>query len=161
MAEEKTKPPVLSADAAPARARRYCAYQERSHQELRDKLYGWGLHRREVERLIAAMIEEGYLNEERFAAAYAGGKFRMKSWGRVRIRQALKQKKVSEYNIDKALHGIEESEYLQKLRRVLDTCARKNPLKDPFLNKQRLARYAISRGFEPDLVWDLLSGQSR
>ena len=88
------------------KARKYCTYQERSQQEVRDKLYEWGLHRNEVELGIATLVSENYLNEQRFAIAYAGGKFRMKGWGRIKIKLALKQKKVSDYCIRKALDEI-------------------------------------------------------
>jgi SOS response regulatory protein OraA/RecX len=75
------------------KAKKYCSYQERSQQEVRDKLYEWGLHRNEVEQAIAQLVSENYLNEQRFAIAYAGGKFRMKGWGKIKIKLALKQKK--------------------------------------------------------------------
>ena len=91
MEEGRAKPKViLSPEQALKRAQRYCAYQERSQQEVRDKLYSWGLHRREVESLLVELISDGFLKEERFAHAFAGGKFRIKKWGRVRIEQALK-----------------------------------------------------------------------
>jgi regulatory protein len=155
MAERKNET-APAAGGLLAKARRYCAYQERSHQEVRDKLYAWGLHRREVEAVIARMISDGYLNETRFAEAYAGGKFRMKSWGRVKIKAGLKRKKVSDYNIRQALASIDEGEYRRVLEKVIGAYARRNALKDPRREKQRLARYAIGRGFEPELVWDFL-----
>src|SRR4249919_2672470 len=88
------------------KAKHYCAYQERCHSEVRDKLYSFGLHRNEVEPLLTQLIEENFLNEERFAIAYAGGKFRIKNWGKEKIKYALKQNKVSEYCIHKALAAI-------------------------------------------------------
>jgi len=145
-----TDPSILT------RARRYCAFQERSHQELRDKLYGWGLHRRDVEAVIAAMIAEGYLNEERFAVAFAGGRFRLKAWGRVRIRLALRQKQVSESCIHTALAAIDDGEYRRRLEAVIRKQATVRPLSHPLRERQRLARYAIGKGFEPELVWDVL-----
>src|SRR6185503_9223406 len=93
------------------KARKYCAFQERSQQEVRDKLYEWGLHKADVEHAIAQLVTENYLNEQRFAIAYAGGKFRMKEWGRIKIERALKMKKVSDYCIRKALGEIGEREY--------------------------------------------------
>src|SRR6478735_1227030 len=93
------------------KAKHYCAYQERSHSEVRDKLYSFKLHRNEVEQLLTQLIEEDYLNEERFAMVYAGGKFRIKSWGKEKIKYALKQKQVSEYCIRKALAAISAIDY--------------------------------------------------
>lgn len=137
-------------------ARKYCAYQERSQQELRDKLYDLGLFRKDVEQVIVAMIEEGYLNEERFAIAYAGGKFRVKQWGKVKIRLALKQKRVSEYCIKKALAQISEKEYESTLQKVIATQSRKISEKNILKKNYKLAQYAIGRGFEPEMVWEQL-----
>src|SRR4030081_1027510 len=94
---------TLTKDQALQKARQYCAYQERCHKEVKDKLYGYGLHKKEVEESLSQLIEENYLNEERFAIQFAGGRFRMKQWGRVKIRYDLKQRQVSEYCIKKAL----------------------------------------------------------
>src|SRR6185436_8831949 len=100
-------------------ARRYCAYQERSQQEVRDKLYELGLHRNGVEQAIAILIAEGFLNEQRFANAFAGGKFWMMKWGRIKIRLALKAKKVSDNCIKVALKAIPEADYQKTLGKVI------------------------------------------
>jgi len=138
------------------KAQRYCAFQERSQQEVRDRLYRWGLHRRDVEELISRLISEGFLKEERFAEAFAGGKFRMKKWGRNKIRQALKLKQVSEPLIRQALAAIPETEYRRALKQVLDERARKTSQPHPLKRKHSIASYAVSRGFEPELVWEML-----
>ena len=93
----------LSLEQALQKLRHYCGYQERCHQEVKEKLYSLGLRKQDVETAIATLIEEDYLNEERFATQFAGGHFRLKQWGRVKIRFELKLKQVSEYNIKKAL----------------------------------------------------------
>ena len=134
-------------------------YQERAHQEVRDKLYDMGLHQREVEQGIAVLIEEGYINEERFAIAFAGGKFRTKQWGRVKIRHALKAKHISDYCMKKALNAIDDDEYMKTLSKVLAARFRSTSEKNLLKKKYNVARYAISRGFESDLVWDALNEQ--
>ena len=139
------------------KARKYCAYQERSQQEVRDKLYDWGLHRNEVEQCIAMLVSENYLNEQRFAIAYAGGKFRMKQWGRIKIKQGLKQKKVSDYCIRKALEEIGSRDYRQTLAKVLSRKSREVREKNILKRKYKVAQYAISRGFEPEMVWEELA----
>jgi regulatory protein len=141
------------------KARKYCTYQERSQQELRDKLYELGLFRKDVEQVIAAMIEEGYLNEERFAIAYAGGKFRVKQWGKIKIKLALKQKRVSDYCIKKALAQIPDKDYESTLQKVITVQSRKISEKNVLKKNYKLAQYAIGRGFEAEMVWDLLSGK--
>jgi len=99
----------LSLEQALQKARHYCAYQERCHSEVKEKLYGFGLKRQEVEEALSRLIEESYLNEERFAIQFAGGRFRMKQWGRIRIRYELKQKQVGDYCIKKALAAIDQA----------------------------------------------------
>jgi regulatory protein len=136
------------------KARKYCAYQERSQQEVRDKLYDLGLHRNEVEQCIAQLLSENYLNEQRFAIAFAGGKFRMKEWGRVKIKLALKAKKVSDYCIRKALEEISPKDYRKTLGKILSSKSNEVREKNPLKKKYKVAQYAISRGFEPEMVWE-------
>jgi regulatory protein len=146
----------LTPEKAWLKALRYCAFQERSQQEVRDKLYSWGLHRRETEELISRLISENFLKEERFAEAFAGGKFRIKKWGRNKIRQALKIKQVSEPLIRQALAAIPEKEYRVTLRKVLEERSAKVKEAHPLKRRHQIAAYAVSRGFEPELVWELL-----
>jgi regulatory protein len=140
------------------KARKYCSYQERSQQEVRDKLYELGLHRNEVEQCIAQLVSENYLNEQRFAIAYAGGKFRIKQWGKIKIKLALKQKKVSDYCIRKALEEISNRDYKITLGKILSSKSKEVKEKNPLKKKYKVAQYAISRGFEPELVWDEVNG---
>ncbi|MBP6234345.1 MAG: RecX family transcriptional regulator, partial [Chitinophagaceae bacterium] len=93
----------LTKEQALQKLKHYCAYQERCHSEVKEKLYQLGVWKKEHDEIIASLIEENYLNEERFAVAYAGGHFRIKQWGRIKIKYELKQKQVSEYSIKKAL----------------------------------------------------------
>ena len=104
---------VFTPEQSLPKIKQYCAYQERCHMEVREKLYSFGLHKNEVAEIISTLITENYLNEERFAIHFAGGKFRMKQWGKIKIKQALKQKQVSEYCIRKALKEIDNNEYRQ------------------------------------------------
>lgn len=134
----------------------YCAYQERCHREVKEKLYGMGLHRADVDEIMAMLISENFLNEERFAKAYAGGKFRMKQWGKRKIISALKQKQVSEYCIRKGLAEIDEEEYDAVIRRLAEkkyfSLKGEQYLRRQFKTKQHL----LSKGFEPELVEEAL-----
>ena len=105
---------------AKRKAESYCAYQERAQQEVRNKLYEWGLHQEAVENIIVQLIEENFLNEERFAKAYALGKFRMKGWGKIKIKQHLKLKNVSEPLIRLALKTIDIDEYNKKIEETIN-----------------------------------------
>ena len=135
----------------------YCGYQERSHAEVKEKLYSFGLWKNEVETLISQLIEENYLNEERFAIMFAGGKFRMKQWGRVKIRYELKQKQVSEYCIRKALKEIDEPAYLQTLQKLArQKLTTLKSEKNIFIKKRKLHDFLMQRGFESNLISDMI-----
>ena len=110
----------LTPEQALQKLRHYCAYQERSHSEVKEKLYILGVSKKDHDSMIAALIEGDYLNEERFAIAFAGGKFRIKQWGRIKIKYELKKKQVSEYSIQKALKQIKEEEYFAVLKKLAD-----------------------------------------
>lgn len=153
---EEKKKIKLSPEAALLKAQSYCAYQERSQQEVRDKLYDWGLWPDAVESIIAELINQNFLNEERFAIAFAGGKFRIMKWGRVKIKIALKQKKVSDYCIKKALQQITEEDYIKTLRDVIAKRSKLEKEKNVIKRKYKLLSYAASRGFEKDLILDVL-----
>ncbi|REJ85363.1 MAG: RecX family transcriptional regulator [Bacteroidetes bacterium] len=139
-----------------AKAQSYCAYQERSQHEVRIKLKSWGLNYSLCEQIISNLISEGFLKEERFAMAYAQGKMRVKKWGRNLIRKGLTEKKVSGALISQALNSLDDSEYLEVLRKVIKGKKKIIKEKDPLKIKFKLASYAISRGFESDLVWNEL-----
>ncbi|MEO6978782.1 MAG: RecX family transcriptional regulator [Mucilaginibacter sp.] len=147
---------ITDVKVALAKAEHYCAYQERSQQEVRDKLYEWGLWPDAVENVISELIGGNYLNEERFAKAYTQGKFKQKGWGRIKIKQGLKFKKVPDVLIKKALLTIPGDDYLQMLEAVLTKKARTVAEKDRFKRSYKLQNYALSRGFEADLILDVL-----
>jgi regulatory protein len=139
-----------------AKAEHFCAYQERSQQEVRDKLYEWGLYSNMVENVIVQLISGNFLNEERFAKAYTRGKFNQKGWGKNKIKQGLKFKKVSDVLIKKALSGINGDDYLQMLDKVIRRKAALLTEKDLYKKKYKLQQYALSRGYENDLISDVL-----
>jgi regulatory protein len=148
--------PLHPADAK-AKAMAYCAYQERSRQQLRDKLAEWGQEPDVIEKLLAELEQENFLNEERFARAYAGGKFRTKHWGRYKIQQGLKQHRIAATLMQQALQQeIDPDDYWQTLLQLLEKKAATESERTPALRKSKLARYAISKGYEQDLVWDAL-----
>ncbi len=147
---------VIDEHAARAKAEHYCSYQERSQQEVRDKLYEWGQPDNVVENIISGLISDNFLNEERFAKAYATGKFRQKGWGKVKIKQGLKFKQVPDVLIKKALQSIPDDEYLLMLQKVL---AKKSAVlneKNSYKRGYKLQQYAMGRGYESDLISDVL-----
>jgi regulatory protein len=150
-----------STDKSQARtkAEHFCAYQERSQQEVRDKLYSFGLHSAQVEELISGLIQSNFLNEERFATAYALGKFRIKHWGRNKIKQGLRFKQVPEKMISKVLKHIDQEEYIKTLGVLLDKKAGSLHSLDKYELQYKLTQYAVGKGYEKELVRTLLHNQ--
>ncbi len=140
------------------KAAMFCAYQERTQQEVRDRLKEWGVFGDDAEEVIAELIQQNYLNEERFAKAFAGGKFRVKGWGRRKIKQHLQQRGISGYNLDQAMNEIAATDYRHTLTELLDK--KRQSLRDsnPLVIRQKLVRYALSKGYESELIFAVLGG---
>lgn len=134
--------------------RHYCAYQDRCHSEVKTKAYSFGLRKPDVEELVARLIEEGCLNEERFAKSFAGGKFRIKQWGRMKIIGELKQKQISSYCIAAAMEEIDEIKYKQALHK--QAVKRWNSVKGAgtnlFVKMTKTRNFLLLKGYEPALV---------
>lgn len=132
--------------------RHYCSYQERSHSEVQQKLWDLGLRRAEHDEVISSLIEDNYLNEERFAVQYAGGKFRMKEWGRKKIYYGLKEKGVSEYNIKKAMKEIDDDEYNRTLIRLAEKKFASLKGEQHLVRRKKTMDYLLQKGYEAELV---------
>lgn len=134
----------------------YCAYQERSHKEVRNKLFGYGLWGSEVEDLLTRLITEDFLNEERFAKAYAGGKFRIKRWGRRKIERELESHGLTSRCITIGLREIDDKDYQQTLHSLIEKKWDTTEEENLFKKKDKVARHAIMKGYEPDLIWGII-----
>ncbi len=156
MDEEKKAKKKLSPAQALIRAQLSCAYQERCQQEMRDKLYEWGLYPDAVENIIVDLITNNFLNEERFAKSYAGGKFRIKKWGKIKIKIELKKRKISEYCIKKAMQEIPDKDYITTIKQLIAKKSKEIKGGKLYVKNYKVAQYIISKGFEGDLVWDVL-----
>ena len=141
------------------KAASFCAYQERTQQEVRDRLNEWDIYGDDAEEVIAELISQNYLNEERFAKAFAGGKFRVKGWGKRKIQQHLKQRGITGYNLNQAMNEIAPDDYRTTLTALLDK--KRQSLRDdnPLVIKQKLVRFALSRGYETDLIFSVLGAE--
>lgn len=137
---------------------RYCNYQERCQKEVRNKLFEQGADREEAGQLIAELIGEGLLDEERYARAFARGRFRIKQWGRKKIIYALKQDQISDYCIRKGLSEIDDAEYQATLERLAE---KKMPEirkeTNIFARRMKLQRYLVQKGYENDLVQEIVA----
>lgn len=134
----------------------FCSYQERSQQEVREKLKGFGLNDDKIDELIAQLIGENFLNEERFAKQYAGGKFRIKHWGKRKIEASLKQKEISSNLINIALKEIPDEAYVKTLTQLIVKRNEMETGEDLFQRKGKIAQHIIGKGYEPELVWEIL-----
>jgi len=133
---------------------RYCAYQERCHQDVVKKLKEMHMIPEAIDQIVTHLIQENYLNEERFSQSFARGKFKIKKWGKKRIVNELKQRNITPYNIKSALKEINEEDYLQTLQTLAEKRVRQ--IKEPNIQKRRkkLADYLLYRGWESHLVYE-------
>jgi regulatory protein len=147
------KTQVYTIKQAFVKAARFCAYQERTQQEVREKLREWRMYGDEAEEVICLLIQDNFINEERFAQAFAGGKFRIKKWGKVKIEYALRQKGLSEYCIRKGLAEIDDESYQKTIEDLLQKKFSLIEAENIYERKNKLAQYAIGKGYESELVW--------
>ncbi|HEX7844835.1 MAG TPA: regulatory protein RecX [Chitinophagaceae bacterium] len=146
----------LTKEEALQKLRHYCRYQERCHQEVKDKLFELGVRKNLHDEITAALIEENDLNEERFAMAFASGRWRLKEWGRVKIKYELKQRKVSDYSIKKALKQIDAQEYLTVLQKLADDKYASLKSEQYLIRKKKTIDYLLQKGFEMELIQSVM-----
>lgn len=152
--EQKPVKKRFTPTEALTKIQRYCAYQERSHKEVRNKLFEYGLFASQVDELLSRLITDGFLNEERFAKAFAGGKFRMKKWGRLKIKNELEFMGLTKNCIQRGLNEIEQADYKTTLKTLLKKKSVAVQETNLFKKRDKIARYAIGKGYEPELVWE-------
>lgn len=136
----------------------FCAYQERTQQEVREKLETYGLDSDETEELIVRLLQENYVNEERFAKTFAGGKFRLKKWGRLKIKAELKARGLSAYCVQKGMDEIDPDDYWDALVQLAEKKNAAEKGGDPLARKQKTVRFLMGKGYEQDLVWEAVNG---
>ena len=161
MFEKKPAIKITDPHLALMKMQSWCAYQERCQQDARTKLFELGLWPEAVENIIVKLIEDNFLNEERFATAFARGKFTIKKWGRIKIKQELKQKRVGDYCLKKAMQQIDETEYMATLKKLIDS--KRKLIKEKSLIKlnYKLMNYVLSKGYEKDLVFDIMNNMEK
>ena len=134
------------------KAKHYCAYQERSVFEVENKLYLWKVRPEVARKIIKSLEEENYLNEERFVRVFAGGKFRIKKWGRNKIIAGLRAKRIPDLFIQIGLGEIDEYQYEKALQEVIEK--KKSSMDDPesYSNRNKIYNFVLSRGYEKHLI---------
>jgi regulatory protein len=136
---------------------KYCAYQERCHMEVEQKLKSMRMIPEAIDHIIVALISDNYLNEERFAVAYVRGKFNIKKWGKKRLLLELKQRKISQYNIEKALQQLDRKTYLSTFHLLAEKKANTLEHLPPLKKKKKLVDYLLYRGWESELIYDKIN----
>jgi len=144
-------------EQALSKLQKYCTYQDRCHIEVERKLTEMRMIPQAKEQIIMSLIEDDYLNEERFALAFVKGKFRIKKWGRIRLKAELKKRKISKYLIKSALEQISEKDYLFTFEELANRKANSIKADSILLKKKKLADYLIYRGWESNLVYKKLN----
>ncbi len=132
----------------------YCAYQERCHDEVIQKLRNMALDSNEIDEVIVHLIENNFLNEERFACCFARGKFRIKNWGKIRIINELKSRNISQYNVNQALKEIEENDYITTFNSLSETTWANITEKNKLKKRKKFCDYLLRKGFESNLVYE-------
>ncbi len=133
----------------------YCAYQERCEKEVLDRLKKWNIYGEQADVIVADLISNNFLNEERFAEAFVSGKIRIKRWGKIKIKQQLKQKQISSYSINKAINLIDNDLYLSNLNYLVNKKIKDLNLKSKISweNKAKIQRFLQSKGYENQLIF--------
>jgi len=134
----------------------YCAYQERCHEEVKQKLFDLGVYYEAADAIVVDLINNNFLNEERFAKAFAGGKFRVKKWGKRKIIQELKMKKISDYCIKQGMKEIDSEDYWSVLNQLAEQKMASLKDKNLLVKRSKTAKYLAMKGYEMDLIWDAL-----
>lgn len=136
----------------------FCAYQERCHKEVAQKLYDLHMIPEAREKITLHLLQHNFLNEERFSKAFARGKFSIKNWGRIRIVNELKFRNISPYNIKTALKEIDEEAYLKTLQKIAEKKAAVIKEPNAFKKRSKLLSYLSSKGYESELIYDVVNG---
>jgi len=139
------------------KAKNYCAYTERSIFDMKKRLEDWKASTETIEEIIRILEEEDFINEERYAVSFAYGKLRNNKWGRAKIFHALSKKNIPEIYIQMGLNELDEEEYMNTLKYVI--ASKKVSGKDEFTIQNKKVKYAVQKGFRPDLAWKVVNGE--
>lgn len=139
------------------KAQAYCAYRDRCSSEVIQKLKAWGVDETRIPKIMESLMKDKFVDDQRFAETFAGSKFRLKKWGRHKIAYELRMKMIPQSLIDIGLDSIGDSEYSETIQWLIANKAKEIKDSDAFRKKQKIARYLISKGFESELVFELLN----
>ena len=135
---------------------RYCAYQERCHKEVVNKLKDLGIIQNAIDIIVADLIQNNYLNETRFAQSFARGKFKIKKWGKVKIHRELNKREISKYNIKMGMKEISDSDYEETFNTLLDKKLSELSHLPESEQKRKIFSYLSYRGWEVEKIFEAL-----
>ena len=147
---------ILTPPEALHRAAALCSSAEHCTADIREKLARWGVTEADSRTIIARLVQERFIDEQRYAVAFVKDKFRFSGWGRIKMRYALQQKRIDGSDIDHALATLDEEQYNDRLLELLQAKSRSIRDDDPEARRAKLFRFAASRGFEPSLIFNAL-----
>ena len=147
---------IYDVNIAIERLQNYCALQDRCQWDVIRKMKEWRLTQNTQDHILELLISKQYINEERFAISFCQGKFRIKKWGKNKIKNELKKRDISQNCIIKGLNSIDEDQYQEVLKKIIEQKTDKSKEKNPFIKNNKIAKYLIQKGFENDLIWDIL-----
>lgn len=147
----------ISDSEALNKAASYCTLCERCTSEVRTKLTTWGIQPSSQKQIIDRLIDEGFINEKRYCKAFVNDKLRFNHWGRIKITAMLREKKLPHELIKEVTDEIDETEYMHILTSVIENKRKEQKAPEEYANKQKLIRFAASRGFEPDKIMQIIN----
>ena len=136
------------------RLKNYCALQEKSKWDVIQKMKEWGLNKNSQDYILELLINEKYIDEERYSKSFCSGKFKIKKWGKIKLENELKKKNIPKVCIEKGLKEIDDFDYLQELKYLLEKKMNNIKEKNYFIKNKKIALYLINKGYEYNLVWD-------
>ena len=151
------KKPSFTVDEIKRKLEQYCVYQDRCHKEVAQKMRDFNLIPEAKEMILLSLIQDNFLNEERFAKSFARGKFRIKNWGKQRIIRELKFRDISAYNIKTALKEIDEQEYIASIYRITENRNEVLSESDGYKRKKKLIDFLMRKGFETELIYKVVN----
>jgi regulatory protein len=140
-----------------AKMQNYCSYQERSFFDVKNKLISWNVQEKIMDKIISKLVDQDYLNEERYAKAFTGGKFRINKWGKNKIINELHKKQIPDIYIQIGINEIDDNEYFNTLKEIISKKDANLKIANQEKRMQKLANYAISRGYDRGIVWKILN----
>ncbi|MEP1033998.1 regulatory protein RecX [Ekhidna sp.] len=143
------------------KAGRFCAFRERSPNELFEKIQSWGIAEEDAAQLVAELSKEGFVDEQRFANAYCNDKFEFNSWGKQKIKSHIYSHKLSELAVQNALDRIDPDKYFNRLSELAESKWQKLEKEDDFKRKQKTLAFLVGKGYEQDLIWTALNSLAK